>query len=67
MQQTVSNTSAEIYSVAVSNLSVGDGKIYVTYNFTPNGTIVVILQYTDVKNATVSLFLNSTVYVNCVK
>jgi hypothetical protein len=66
-QQTVSNTSADGYNVTVSNLSVGDGNISVTYNSTPNGTIVVILPYNEVKNATVSELMNSTVYVNGVK
>lgn len=61
------NTTAYGFNVSVSNITTGKGLISVTFNATKNGTLLVYVPYSDVKNATLSDILNSSVYVNGVK
>ncbi len=65
--ETNSTVVASGYNVTVSNLTTGNGNISLSYNASANGTLTVVLPYNEVKNATLSDIMNSTVYVNGVK
>ncbi|MCL5782847.1 MAG: hypothetical protein M1476_02930 [Candidatus Thermoplasmatota archaeon] len=58
------DTTATGYNVTVSNLTTGNGLVSVSFNSSANGTLIVQIPYTDMKNATISEILNSTVYIN---
>lgn len=60
----LNNTTATGYNVTVSNLTSGNGVISVSFNSGANGTLLVQIPYVDMKNATISEILNSTVYIN---
>lgn len=62
--EVLNSTTASGYNVMVSNLSTGNGEISIAYNSTGNGIIIVQIPFTDMKNATISEILNSTVYIN---
>ena len=58
------NTVATGYNVTVSNITTGNGIISVSFNANANGTLIVQIPYSSMKNATISEILNSTVYIN---
>ena len=58
------NTVATGYNVTVSNLTTRNGVISVSFSSSANGTLIVQIPYADMKNATISEILNSTVYIN---
>ncbi len=58
------DTIATGYNVTVSNITTGNGIISLSFNSSANGTLIVQIPYTDMKNATISEILNSTVYIN---
>ena len=58
------NTVATGYNVTVSNITTGNGIILVSFNANANGTLIVQIPYSSMKNATISEILNSTVYIN---
>ena len=60
----LNNTTATGYNVTVSNLTSGNGIISVSFSSGANGTLIVQIPYVDMKNATISEILNSTVYIN---
>ena len=60
----LNSTTATGYNVTVSNLKIGNGVISVSFNSGANGTLLVQIPYVDMKNATISEILNSTVYIN---
>lgn len=62
-----SNITASGYNVTVSNLAIGVSNLSLKYNASSNGTISVVLPYSELKNVTVADLLNSTVYVNGVQ
>lgn len=60
----VDNTTATGFNVTVSNLTAENGIISLSFNSSANGTLIVQMPYTDMRNATISEILNSTVYIN---
>jgi photosystem II stability/assembly factor-like uncharacterized protein len=58
------DTTATGYNVTVSNLTTGNGVISVSFSSSANGTLIVQIPYADMRNATISEILNSTVYIN---
>ncbi len=61
------NTTAVGYNVTVTGVAQGNGSISVTYAATVNGTLVVMIPYRDVANATLEQILASRVYINGVR
>lgn len=59
-----SSIQASGYNLTVSNLTNGNGNISVTFSANVNGTLVVQIPYSQIKNATISDILTSKVYVN---
>ena len=59
-----SNITASGYNVTVSNLTYGNNNLSLKYNASPNGTVTVVLPYSEIKNVSISDIMNSTVYVN---
>ena len=57
-------TAATGYNVTVSGLVNGNGLVSVNFTATTNGTLTVSIPYTDMKNATITEILNSSVYIN---
>ena len=62
--KTLSDITATGYNVTVSNVVSGNGSISVNYTATSNGTLTVVLPYSQVKNATISDLLSSRLYIN---
>lgn len=59
-----SNVTATGYNVTISNLNTGNGIITVNYTATVNGTLTVVIPYSEIKNSTISQVLSSRLYIN---
>ena len=62
--RSVSSVTATGYNVTISNLLPGNGNISVQYSATTNGTLMVVIPYSDIQNATVNDVMNSRLYIN---
>ncbi|MHB1742283.1 MAG: YVTN family beta-propeller repeat protein [Thermoplasmataceae archaeon] len=62
--RSVSSVTATGYNVTISNLLSGNGNISVQYSATTNGTLMVVIPYSDIQNATVNDVMNSRLYIN---
>ncbi|WP_290704215.1 hypothetical protein, partial [Ferroplasma sp. Type II] len=60
-------TTAIGYNVTVSDVLDEKGFVAVNFTATKNGTLLVSIPYNDMKNATISEVLNSSIYINGVK
>ncbi len=61
---TVSNVTSTGYNVSIQKVSFNDTQVTVNYTATTNGTLVVALPYSQLKDVTLSELLSSKVYVN---
>ncbi len=62
--KTTGNVTATGYNITVTRLTNGNGSISVTFTSQMNGTLLVMIPYADVENATLAQVLSSQVYVN---
>ncbi len=62
--ETVSGITSSGYNVTVTNLTANNGYISMDYNATVNGTLTVLLPYSEIRNATIADILSSKVYID---
>ena len=60
----IKNITSLGYNVIIKNLAENNGYISMDYNATINGTVIVVLPYNDISNATISDIINSKVYID---
>ena len=60
-------TTAIGYNVTISGVLDEKGFVAVNFTATKNGTLLVSIPYNDMKNATISEVLNSSIYINGVR
>lgn len=64
---TSNGTVSTGYNVTVSGIKPANGYVSLNYTANPNGTLIILLPYNEIQNATITEILESKVYINGVQ